>query len=152
MNDNLDKATRSRIMSSIHSSNTKPELLTRKVLHRLGYRFRLNSKVGKIKPDIVLRSRKIAIFVHGCFWHQHDGCKHVGYDRTYSDDWKKKLDGNRERDQRVIKELKEQGWRVAIVWECASLDKKVFEMAIKKLHTWIKSGKSQYFETDYKKT
>ena len=152
MIDIVDKKTRSRMMSGIRSSNTKPEVLTRRALHKLGYRFRLDSKVGKIKPDIVLQSRKIAIFVHGCYWHQHQGCKLAYSDRDYSDKWNKKFDDNRQRDQRVLKELEEQGWRVAVIWECATRDSNVFVEVIKELHNWIQSQNSQYFETHYKST
>lgn len=138
-------------MSNIRSSNTKPEVLTRSALHKLGYRFRLDSKVGKFKPDIVLRSHKVAIFTHGCYWHQHEGCRLAYSDRNYSDKWKKKFDDNRQRDQRVLEQLKEQGWRVAVIWECATRDSAVFIEVIKELHNWIQSQDSQYFETHYKK-
>ena len=138
-------------MSGIRSTNTKPEILVRKALHRLGYRFRLDSKVRKIKPDIVLRSQKVAIFTHGCYWHQHKGCKLAYSDRDYSDKWKKKFDDNYKRDQRVLKKLTEQGWRVAVIWECATRDAKVFDDIIKNLHDWIQSDENQYFESQYKK-
>jgi DNA mismatch endonuclease, patch repair protein len=80
--DIVDKQTRSRMMSNIRSCNTKPEILIRKALHKYKYRFNLKSKVGKIKPDIVLRCHKVAIFTHGCYWHQHEGCKLAYSDRT----------------------------------------------------------------------
>jgi len=152
MVDIVDKATRSRMMSGIRSSNTKPEVLTRKSLHRLGYRFRLDSKAGKIRPDIVLRRRKVAIFIHGCFWHQHVGCKHAYSDRGRTDQWIKKFSDNKARDTRVTEQLLEQGWRVAVIWECATRDAAVFEKIISRLHRWIESGKTQYFESDYKKS
>jgi DNA mismatch endonuclease (patch repair protein) len=82
-----------------------PEVLTRKALHGLGYRFRLDSKIGKITPDIVLRKWKIAIFVHGCYWHQHNGCKFAYSDRSYSEKWQKKFADNKSRDIRVIDSL-----------------------------------------------
>jgi len=151
MADIVDKATRSRMMSGIRSSNTKPEVLTRKALHKLGYRFRLNSKVGKIKPDIVLRSRKVAIFVHGCYWHQHEGCKLAYSDRKYSDKWKKKFSDNKFRDKKVIEQLLLENWRVAIVWECATREANVFEHLIKQLDEWLKSEDSQFFEINYRK-
>ena len=152
MVDIVDKATRSRMMSGIRSSNTKPEVITRKALHRLGYRFRLDSKVGKIKPDIVLRSHKVAVFTHGCYWHQHEGCKLAYSDRSYKEKWLKKFEANRQRDQRVLKQLKEEGWRVAVIWECATRDAAIFEDVLIQLHNWIKVGKSQYFESEYRKT
>ena len=151
MVDIVDKKTRSRIMSGIRSTNTKPEVLTRKALHRLGYRFRLDSKIEKIKPDIVLRSLKVAIFTHGCYWHQHKGCKLAYSDRNYSEKWEKKFTDNHKRDQRVLEQLTEQGWRVAVIWECATRDLNVFDDTINKLHDWIQSHKNQYFESQYKK-
>ena len=77
------------MMSGIRSSDTKLEILIRKALHRAGYRFRLGSKVGRVRPDVVLRSRNIPIFVHGCYWHQHSGCKLAYSNRKYSEEWQK---------------------------------------------------------------
>ena len=152
MVDVVSKEKRSQMMSGIRSSNTKPEVLTRKALHRLGYRFRLNSKVGKIKPDIVLRTHKVAIFTHGCYWHQHEGCKLAYSDRDYSDKWKKKFHDNQQRDQRVLQQLSEQGWRVAVIWECATRDNSIFEVVINKLDSWIQNDICPYFESNYTKT
>ena len=152
MVDIVDKPTRSRMMSGIRSRNTKPEILTRKALHKLGYRFRLDSKIGKIKPDIVLRSRKVAVFTHGCYWHQHEDCKLAYSDRNYEDKWLKKFEANRQRDQRVLEQLTEQGWRVAVIWECVTRNNDIFANEINSLHNWIQSQSSQYFETNYKKT
>ena len=140
------------MMSGIRSSNTKPEVLTRKALHRLGYRFRLDSKVGKIKPDIVLRSHKVAVFTHGCYWHQHAGCKLAYSNRDYSDKWIKKFQDNKLRDQRVLEQLTEEGWHIAVIWECATRDAEVFERVMQQLNAWIKAGKSLYFESEYRKT
>ncbi|MCH8976525.1 MAG: DNA mismatch endonuclease Vsr [Proteobacteria bacterium] len=140
------------MMSGIRSSNTKPEILTRKALHRLGYRFKLNSKIGKIKPDIVLRRRKVAVFTHGCYWHKHEGCKLAYSDRNYSEKWKKKFEDNRQRDQRVLDKLRLEGWRVAVLWECATRKVNVFEEVITQLHRWIKEADGQYFESNYRKT
>lgn len=150
MIDVVDKKTRSRMMAGIRSANTKPEILTRKALHRFGYRFRLASKIGKIKPDIVLRCHNAAIFVHGCFWHKHKGCKIAYENRKYDEKWKKKFRDNRARDKRVEKRLKETGWRVAVIWECATRKPDLFEKEIRKLDRWIRSGKSQYYESIYK--
>lgn len=152
MVDIVDKLTRSRMMSGIRSSNTKPEILVRRALHRLGYRFRLDSKIGKIKPDLVLRSHKVAIFCHGCYWHQHVGCKLAYSDRPRSDKWEKKFCDNIARDQRVKEQLLAEGWRVAVVWECATRDLQAFEELLKKLDLWIRTGKEQYFESDYRKS
>jgi DNA mismatch endonuclease, patch repair protein len=148
MIDIVDKKTRSRMMSNIRSENTKPEIVTRGILHRLGYRFRLNSKVDNIKPDIVLRSRKVAIFVHGCFWHQHRNCKLAYSDRNYSAAWQKKFRQNLERDLRAEKYLKEQGWRVAVVWECEARKEVSFEKKIHDLDRWICKEDSNFYTTD----
>ena len=152
MVDIVDKKTRSRMMSGIRSSNTKPEIITRKFLHYLGYRFRKDSKVGKIKPDIVLRSRKVAIFIHGCYWHQHNGCKLAYSDRNYADKWKRKFEENKLRDRRVLEKLASEGWRVAVIWECVTRDPSVFEDVMSQLHIWIQKDNNQYFESKYKKT
>lgn len=151
MVDIVDKSTRSRMMSGIRSSNTKPEVLTRKSLHRLGYRFRLGSKIGRIKPDIVFRSHRVAVFIHGCYWHQHKGCKLAYSDRSYSEKWQKKFNDNKARDKRVTEELIEQGWRVAVIWECVTRNKEEFEREINKLDIWIKAGKGYIYESAYKK-
>ena len=149
--DVVDKITRSRMMAGIRSSNTKPEVLTRKALHKLGYRFRLDSKIGKIKPDIVLRRRKMAIFVHGCYFHQHEGCRLAYADRNYSEKWKKKFSDNIRRDGLVCKELENRGWRVAIVWECATRNTCVFEQEIVRLDSWIRSDNHTRYESEHKK-
>lgn len=152
MVDIVDKQTRSRMMAGIRSKNTKPEVLTRKALHRLGYRFKLDSKIGKIKPDIVLRKHKVAVFTHGCYWHQHEGCKLAYSDRKYSDEWKKKFSDNKLRDQRTLKQLSDDGWRVAVIWECATRDETELKKTINQLHVWIQNQDSQYYETGYKKS
>ena len=151
MVDIVDKKTRSRMMSGIRSSNTKPEVLTRKALHQLGYRYSLSSKIGKIKPDIILRHYKTAVFVHGCYWHQHPGCKLAYSDRKYSEKWLKKFRDNKNRDKRILDELLTSGWRVAVLWECVTRDKQVFIATIDKLDKWIRVGKTEYFESDYRK-
>ena len=139
------------MMSGIRSSNTKPEVLVRSALHKLGYRFRLDSNVEKIKPDVVLHCWKVAIFVHGCYWHQHTGCKLAYSDRNYSDNWKKKFGDNRERDIRTQKKLAESGWRIAIIWECTTRNSIAFEATTLKLDRWIKASNDHFFESDYKK-
>lgn len=137
-------------MSGIRSSNTKPEILTRKALHKAGFRFRLNSKIGKIKPDIVLRRYRVAIFTHGCYWHQHEGCKLAYSDRKYSAKWKKKFTDNKQRDQRVLDELRTEGWRVAVIWECVTRHAPEFDKTMLKLNKFVLTGKSKYFEASYR--
>lgn len=151
MADIVDKATRSRMMSGIRSSNTKPEIIVRKALHKLGYRFRLDSKIKRIKPDIVLTKYSVAIFVHGCYWHQHEGCKLAYSDRNYTEKWKKKFSNNVNRDKKVTEILLSEGWRVAVVWECSTRDLGTLDPLIKQLDHWVKSENSQYFESSYRK-
>jgi DNA mismatch endonuclease (patch repair protein) len=139
------------MMSGIRNKNTKPEITTRKALHRLGYRYSLKTKIDKIKPDVVLPRWNIAVFVHGCYWHQHAGCKLAYSDRNYSQKWKRKFANNKARDQRTRTKLKDKGWRVAEIWECCTRDENKFEETMKQLDIWIKSGKSLYFESRYRK-
>ena len=108
-----------------------------------------DSKIGKIKPDIVLRSYKIAIFIHGCYWHQHKGCNLSYSDRKYSDAWKKKFKDNKVRDQRVTTQLLESGWRVAIIWECTTRKDAVFCDVVNELDDWIQSD-TQFYESGYR--
>ncbi len=139
-------------MSGIRSSSTKPEMLTRKAFHRLGYRFRLGSKVGEIKPDIVLRRHRVDVFTYGCYWHQYEGCKLACSDRRYSGKWKMRFSDNKQRDQRVLSQLREEGWRVAVNWECVTRRNSEFQNAIKRLDEFIKAGDGCYFETGYRES
>ncbi len=122
MSDVFTKEQRSRIMSRIAGADTKPELLVRKVLHAMGYRFRLHNKKLPGKPDIVLSRHKKVIFVHGCFWHGHEGCHRSARPASNQAFWEKKLSGNTERDKRNLLELKGLGWKVLIVWACETKD------------------------------
>lgn len=118
MADVVDSATRSRMMSGIRGKDTAPELLLRRRLHRAGFRFRLHGAGLRGRPDIVLSGRRIAIFVHGCFWHRHEGCHWCSTPASNTDFWSAKFDRNQERDAEVLAALGEAGWRVATVWEC----------------------------------
>ncbi|MDR3413124.1 MAG: very short patch repair endonuclease [Formivibrio sp.] len=118
MTDVVDPATRSRMMSGIRSKNTKPEMLIRKALHAQGFRFRLHVKDLPGKPDLVFPKYKAVIFVHGCFWHGHD-CRYFKLPQTRTCFWKTKIQKNQDRDRTAIELLKNAGWRIAIVWECA---------------------------------
>ena len=119
---NLDEEppspARSSLMSKVRSRNTKPELLVRSALHRLGYRYRLHDHRLPGCPDIVFRSRRLAVFIHGCFWHQHDGCRRSTIPATRRSYWEAKLRRNVERDRHSASQLLEAGWRVVIIWEC----------------------------------
>jgi DNA mismatch endonuclease (patch repair protein) len=116
--DKLTKEHRSWNMGRIKSGDTKPELAVRSILHRMGYRFRLHRKDLPGKPDIVLPKYKVVIFVHGCFWHHHKGCKYAYIPKSRTDFWLEKFKNNTERDCKVVDELTEMGWRVHIIWEC----------------------------------
>lgn len=133
MVDIVDSATRSRMMSGIRGKNTAPELLTRKFLHSQGFRFRLHVKDLPGKPDIVLPRYRTVIFVHGCFWHQHPGCKDAVMPRSNTKFWAEKLEGNVKRDVRNISELVKLGWRCLIVWECEADNSKKQKQLIRKL-------------------
>lgn len=111
-------AARSRNMARIRAKDTKPELIVRSVAHRHGYRFRLHGRGLPGRPDLVFPSRRKVIFVHGCFWHQHPGCRYATRPATRAKFWAAKLDGNRQRDTRVCRELERLGWGVLVVWEC----------------------------------
>ena len=109
---------RSEIMSRIRSVDTSPELQVRSLLHRAGFRFSLHRKDLPGCPDIVLAKYRTVIFVHGCFWHQHQACKHASSPKQNAEFWTAKLNSNRKRDRRVCRELRLNGWRVVTVWEC----------------------------------
>ena len=105
-------------MSRISGKNTKPEILVRSLLHRMGYRFRLHEKNMPGKPDIVLPKHKKVIFVHGCFWHGHENCPRSKRPSTNVEFWNKKINGNIERDKKNIKSLERLGWETLIIWTC----------------------------------
>jgi DNA mismatch endonuclease (patch repair protein) len=114
---------RSRNMSAIKSKNTKPEIAVRKVLHSMGYRFRLHGKDLPGSPDIVLPKYKTVIFVHGCFWHRHENCKYASTPKTREEFWESKFKENVIRDESNQKKLSAIGWKIIIVWECEIKDK-----------------------------
>ena len=118
MVDIVDKATRSRMMAGIGGKNTRPEMVVRKHLFAAGFRYRLHRRDLPGRPDIVLPKHKTVIFVHGCFWHRHAGCRFAATPATNAQFWQEKLDGNVERDRRATRALLAAGWRVLRVWEC----------------------------------
>ena len=122
MIDIVSQKTRSRMMASIPSRNTKPEVLVRKLLHSQGFRFRLHQKICGVRPDIVLSKYKTCIFVHGCFWHRHEGCNLASTPKTRQEFWEAKFKSNVSRDLRTAKQLEINGWNVIIIWECEVRD------------------------------
>jgi len=118
MTDVHDKKTRSYNMSRIKGKNTKPEMLVRKFLFKNGYRYRLNYSKLPGKPDIVLPKYKTVIFINGCFWHGHKGCKFFVIPKTRTEWWVDKINRTIERDEIKIRELEKKGWTVKTLWEC----------------------------------
>lgn len=118
MTDVVSAQKRSEMMSGIRGKNTRPELQVRKALFSVGYRFRLHHKDLPGRPDIVLSGRRIAILVHGCFWHGHQDCRYAKTPSTRTEFWVAKLESNRQRDQRDLHALHAAGWRTLVVWEC----------------------------------
>jgi DNA mismatch endonuclease (patch repair protein) len=116
--DKLTPPQRSANMGRVRNKNTKPELLVRSVLHRAGYRFRLHRRDLPGSPDIVLPKWKTAVFVHGCFWHGHEGCRRSKLPATRTDFWQAKVERNQERDRAAHEELAALGYRVVTLWEC----------------------------------
>jgi DNA mismatch endonuclease (patch repair protein) len=123
-------------MSRIRSCDTDPELIVRKALTKLGYRFRLHRRDLPGKPDIVLPRFRIAIFVHGCFWHQHAGCIDCSNPKTHSEYWRPKLLANLQRDRRNRRRLRRMGWAPVVIWEC---DARKPEKLNKRIASGVKS-------------
>ena len=118
MSDTLTNEQRHHCMSQIRSKNTKPEVLVRKELFRRGYRYRINVSKLPGKPDIVLPKYKTVIFVNGCFWHGHEGCKHFVLPKSNVEYWQAKIRSNQRRDKNAIIMLQQAGWNVITIWEC----------------------------------
>lgn len=140
MADVVSPAKRSQMMSGISVKNSLPEMLVRKALFAMGYRYRLHRRDLPGTPDIVMPGRKIAIFVHGCFWHAHQECKYSKTPSTRTEFWTAKLQGNVDRDRRAAEKLAEMNWRVLHVWECSTRDPAAAEGVPDALRTWINSG------------
>lgn len=120
MTDILTQAQRSALMSKIRGKDTKPELVVRRLIHRMGFRYRLHCRDLPGSPDLAFPSRRKVIFVHGCFWHRHPGCCDAVLPKTRSDFWAGKLARNVKRDATVKRQLRMAGWQVMTVWECAT--------------------------------
>ncbi|HMJ46570.1 MAG TPA: DNA mismatch endonuclease Vsr [Ferruginibacter sp.] len=134
MADVHNKITRSYNMSRIRHKDTKPEILVRRFLHSKGFRYKLHDKILPGKPDIVLPKYKTVIFVHGCFWHGHKGCKYYNVPKTRTEWWLNKINGNITNDKKTLKALKKLEWKVIEIWEC-ELKPQIFDEIIKKLIT-----------------
>ena len=128
--DIWSKEKRSKVMSKIRSKNTKPEMLLRSALHKEGLRFRIHRKDLPGKPDIIFAKQKVAIFVHGCFWHYHKDCREGRIPSSNSKFWQEKLEKNVAKDETVTEELRGQGWRVITIWEC-EIEKQIEKVLIR---------------------
>jgi DNA mismatch endonuclease (patch repair protein) len=120
--DKLTPAQRSALMRTIRKTNTRPEMVVRRLAHALGLRFRLHRRDLPGTPDLVLPRRRAVVMVHGCFWHQHNGCQLARKPRSRLDYWLPKLDRNQARDAEARERLEADGWRVVVIWECESKD------------------------------
>ncbi len=139
--DVVDRATRSRMMSGIRGKDTKPERIVRSHLHRAGLRFRLQAKLPG-KPDLVLPKYGTAVFVHGCFWHRHEGCRYTTTPKSHPEFWQEKFEANVRRDANVKQKLEEMGWRVLVVWAC-----QLGETQLDMLVATIKGTQGEFGET-----
>lgn len=130
--DILSPRERSERMRGIRCKNTAVELLVRKVVHSMGYRYRLHRRDLPGTPDMVFPSRRAVIFVHGCFWHRHEGCRLARLPKSRRDFWVPKLEGNRLRDQASQTELLRLGWRILVIWECELKDISVLKDKVRR--------------------
>lgn len=140
MTDVFSAAKRSEVMSRIRGRDTKPELAVRSLLHRLGYRFTVtapNNRRLPGKPDIVLPKHRTVVFVHGCFWHGHEGCRGFRMPKTRTDWWTAKIHGNRRRDARNHLLLENLGWRVIVVWTCRLRNQSTTRILCNEINTWF---------------
>ena len=147
MADITDAGTRSRMMGAIKGKDTFPELSVRRALHAKGFRFRLHEKSLAGKPDLVLPKWKAVVFVHGCFWHQH-GCSNSNIPTTRREFWSEKLQSNVRRDGLHAKHLLDEGWRVAVVWECSIRQElKLGQTGLfEELSIWLKKNPLQHLK------
>lgn len=128
LTDVVDKATRSRMMAGIGGRNTRPESRLRKALHKRGFRYRLHAKALPGRPDLLFPRYGAAVFVRGCFWHRHAGCRLTSTPAANAVFWQEKFESNVARDARTIAALQSLGWRVAVVWECALREKQIDDL------------------------
>ena len=132
--------SRSEMMSRIGARDTAPEMAIRKALHRAGYRFRLHRKDLPGRPDLVLPKHHAVIFVHGCFWHGHEGCRDFRFPKTNVAFWQNKIGRNIERDREALMKLASLGWRTLVVWECATGAKQL-EKTASEIASWLQEQK-----------
>ncbi|QND17088.1 DNA mismatch endonuclease Vsr (plasmid) [Rhizobium leguminosarum bv. trifolii] len=131
--DIVTREQRSRMMSGIRGKNTRPELAVRKAVHALGYRFRVHRKDLPGSPDLVLPRKNTVVFVHGCYWHRHEGCRYCYTPKSNIEFWATKFEKNIARDERVREELEQRGWRVVTLWECETADEDDLRIRLKEV-------------------
>ena len=141
MTDTVDCETRSRMMAAVRRVNTRPEMVVRQSLHRIGFRFRTSDRSLPGSPDLKLSRYGAVVFVNGCFWHRHRGCRYATMPASNRTWWADKFARNVERDADKTRQLREAGWRVMVVWECAVRDEgPERDHAIRQLADWIRQG------------
>lgn len=141
MADIVDRATRSRMMAGIGGKDTAPELTVRRFLHREGFRFRLHRRDLPGRPDVVLARYRVAILVHGCFWHRHSSCRYATTPSSNREFWQAKFAQNVARDRRNLRELRRLGWTPIVVWECSLSHSRLAALARKIQQARPGSGK-----------
>lgn len=139
MADIVDSQTRSRMMSGIRGKDTRPELALRRALHARGFRYRLHARAITGRPDLVLKKYRAIIFVNGCFWHRHEGCRLATTPATRPEFWADKFAANVARDRSVQESLMADGWRVATIWECALRKPHMVNKAAGLVGNWLLS-------------
>lgn len=138
MADTLSKRKRSELMSRVRSADTKPEWVLRCGLHRMGFRFRLRNRKLPGRPDLIFPRYRAAVFVHGCFWHRHRGCREASSPKTNTPYWQAKFSENVRRDRLNRRKLEHLGWRVRVVWECELIEET--GTAIRETAAWLVEG------------
>ena len=130
MTDIVDRQRRSEMMAGIRGRDTAPEMAVRRIAHRMGLRFRLHRKNLPGRPDLVLPKHRLAVFVHGCFWHRHEGCRYASTPKSRVAFWTEKFESNVARDARQEAALRALGWRVLIIWQCGTRDEAAVESSL----------------------
>ena len=143
MTDIVDQRTRSRMMAGIRGKDTGPEMALRRAMHARGFRYLLHAKGLPGRPDLVLPKYGSVVFVHGCFWHRHPGCRYTSIPSTRPDFWQTKFEVNLVRDNAARGALLAAGWRVATVWDCAVRKPQQVEFAVNILASWLRSGAAE---------
>ena len=133
MTDIVDTKRRSKLMAGVRNRDTTPELAVRRIAHRMGLRFRLHRTDLPGRPDLVLPKHRLAVFVHGCFWHRHEGCRHASTPKSRIAFWTEKFAANVERDARQEAALRTLGWRVLVIWQCETRDEAAVERKLAEL-------------------